>query len=204
MTVPRVPSDDDWTPERLADLSTTIAQLWPNSEPDGRTALVQGLSMIAARSRLAPSVLFSGVVDVAEAGRSSLPNVGTIMRAVDDARNARLRREADARGRERIEGRARSTGPEWTASLWFAVFVNLGGRERFRSLPIDTQERLRPYCRIVHELNLTPEHNRPGDPLHDPERVALANERAGEIWRTSGGIGPRDALAGMSGRRRRF
>lgn len=193
MTVP-----DEWSPERLNDLETVIGQLWPATEQDARAALVEGLSITANGSRVTPSEMFSAVVGVAEAGRSSLPNAGTIMKQVDDRRRAQHGQPS----KRALTAPAVESGPPWTPALWTAVFVVLGGRERFALLSPAVGEALLPYCRLVEDLNLLPEHNIPG-PEWDGARVALANERAGAIWRERGGLGAAAALSvlGASDRR---
>lgn len=187
-------TDDTWTPETLHQMSDTLGQLWPSSDAENRQLLVEGLTLMARRGRILPSLMFHAIVTVAESGRSSLPNVGTIMTHVD----ARRRHQAVVK---RIEPPKVNTGPPWTACLWLAVFVRLGGDERMARLSPSMQERMRPWVALADEFALIPEHNISGTPAYDPTLVRNVNAHAELLWETHGGVGGDLALSIMGARR---
>jgi hypothetical protein len=174
-------------------LATSIEQLWPSASLDTRTALVEGLGVVAFRRHVSPRTMFNAVLKCAESGYAALPSVGRIMQYVDAER---------ARTRPALPASTTEVSPPWWPMLTFAMFVE---SDPSRAVALDARlsARLMPWRDIVRELSLTWDNLIPGTPTYDPTAVASANEQSEALWDIDGGIGPELAIELLAGVGRR-
>lgn len=188
--------DPVWDHHASEHLSETIGQCWPGVEADARARLVEGLTMSAERTHTTLKEVISAVVACADAGRSSLPSVGTVQTVVRD-------RRAQVAGRAPrpvalLPDGGKPASP-WMPSLWLAAFLVENPSLIEGDDDADKLGRLRPWLEMVRELGLKPEHGVSTHPAYREEKVNEANRRADELYSRVGGVSEHAAIRTMTG-----
>lgn len=189
---------EGWDSEQVEKLDSTLTAMWPNAEQEARAALAEGIVTISMSTRRLPSEVFSALMALVEGGRSSLPNVGTVMAQINE-RRALAQGQTPQQGRKALP--ASGASKPWTPVLALATFINQRPgceRERFLALPAPVQEAVKPYAAMVRELGLRFEHNILGDPSYDADLYRAADSRARDLWDEHKGVSAHVAMALMA------